>query len=164
MKKIYSTGPFGEIYKISLDDVFLNRCKAIQKILRDNFNLEDGEWVEGYKKISGAYNRSAYVLIKPDYLGVGVFWEEGWETLTDEFDRITKGYVSIEGLPDIWFQDHLLWKFTPHCDFRSSFDKISLNDIDLEDIELFKKEVDRYTKFLDEEKKKLAVNEPKTKD
>lgn len=151
-KKIYASGPFGELYKITLDHTFLERCKQIQKTLRDAFDLANGESVEGYKKILGKYNRSAFMLIKPNVLEVGVFWEEGWEPLTDEVDRTSKEfrYKSVEKLPNVWFQDHILWKFTTHGEQISS-QKWGIKNIDEEDRDLLKSEVARYQKLLDKE-------------
>lgn len=158
MKKIYSTGPFGDFYKIILTDEFLERCKAIHSVLRSiDINKSEGERVEAYKNIPMEHYRPATMKITPTHLEVGVFWEEGWETITDALDKTTDEfrYVSAEKLPDVWFQEHFLFHFTRRGR-EGSIREWNIECVDEEDRNLFLAEVERYQKLLDEEAEKYA--------
>lgn len=140
MKKIYSLGPFGELYKIVLSNAFLERCKTIQGLMTTLINLQEGEFIEAYKSIPGKYSGNPYARITPEEITIGVFWAEGWEEFLD-YDK------SLENLPDVWFKNHLLWKFTTHA-HRFSSDKLSEAVIDEEDRNQFLEEVKRYQNLM----------------
>lgn len=136
LKRIYSTGPFGDLYKITISNKLLNRCKEIQKWIRDSpLTNKEKRGIEVYKEIRGNYTRQPFLLIRSDTITIEVSWEEGYE-------RITKYDTSIEDLPDVWFSDYLLYKLTDKehnfekdKKFRENFYKV----IDEKDLKILKK-------------------------
>ncbi|MFB0563941.1 MAG: hypothetical protein ACETWM_22300 [Candidatus Lokiarchaeia archaeon] len=176
MKKIYTTGPFGESYKIVITDEFLERCLQLREVIR-RLDLKDDEEAQITKKVSATYPppdeeyyRPVYAKIKADVISLGCYWEEGWQTVTDELDYSLEDktkdetllYVSLEKLPEVWFQDHFLWRFAER-DFRWQLDEKIRNLtyeeivkllIDEEDMEVFETKLQERKKQSKKSRKK----------
>jgi len=181
VKKIYTTGPFGESYRIAITDEFLERCLQLREVVRQ-LDLKDDEYAEITKKVSAAYPppdvweyRPVYAKIRAEVITLACSWEEGWETITNELDYSSDDktpkdeelpYVSLEKLPDVWFQESFLWNFAE----EDSGWKILLDEktkhltreeikkllIDEEDMPTFEAKLQEHKKQSEKEKKKTT--------
>jgi hypothetical protein len=172
MKKIYTTGPFGESYRITITDEFLKQCLQLREVLR-GLDLKDDEDAEITKKVSTAYPppdeeyyRPIYARIKADVITLACFWEEGWETITNKLEyslenkaskNKTLQHVSLEKLLDVWFQDSFLWNFTEKDSGWTFFDEktrhLTRDElkkllIDEEDMPIFKAKLQEHEKTI----------------